>query len=304
MIFTAVRFCAPQLQALLQIWPRLCPRDALELLDFNYPDQYVREYAVNCLREMRYKQVHPHCAVAACFHHIVIIFRVFWRHINKSTTLTPVSLSPFPSNDELLQYLLQLVQVLRYEPYYDCALTHFLLERAQSSRKIGHFLFWHLRFVMHMRVCLQKNIRVQLGFFFLFDSNRSAVLYRSEIHMPAVSVQFALILEAYCRGSIPHIEVLKKQVRLTYTHAWAPSYLFLHFKRSLKKLNFVPTTADTPVKSWRYLPLFSVDPDRITFLVFLAHHSDSCITFLTSSLVTHFFLFPQESSLFIWIFPV
>ncbi|XP_072318072.1 phosphatidylinositol 4,5-bisphosphate 3-kinase catalytic subunit beta isoform [Eucyclogobius newberryi] len=124
-----------QLQALLQIWPKLCPRDALELLDFNYPDQYVREYAVGCLRYM--------------------------------------------SDEELSQYLLQLVQVLRYEPYYDCALTHFLLERAQRNRKIGHFLFWHLR---------------------------------SEIHMPAVSVQFSLILEAYCRGSIPHIEVLKKQV--------------------------------------------------------------------------------------------
>ncbi|CAL8336861.1 unnamed protein product, partial [Boreogadus saida] len=124
-----------QLQALLQIWPRLSPRDALELLDFNYPDQYVREYAVRCLREM--------------------------------------------SDEELSQYLLQLVQVLRYEPYYDCALTRFLLERAQANRKIGHFLFWHLR---------------------------------SEIHMPAVSIQFALILEAYCRGSIPHIEVLKKQV--------------------------------------------------------------------------------------------
>lgn len=37
------------------------------------------------------------------------------------------------------------------------------------------------------------------------------LLNSSEIHMPAVSVQFALILEAYCRGSIPHIEVLKKQ---------------------------------------------------------------------------------------------
>ncbi|KAL7842566.1 hypothetical protein SRHO_G00242550 [Serrasalmus rhombeus] len=124
-----------QLQALLQIWPRLHPRDALELLDFNYPDQYVREYAVSCLQDM--------------------------------------------SDEELSQYLLQLVQVLRYEPYYDCALTRFLLERAQTNRKIGHFLFWHLR---------------------------------SEIHMPAVSVQFALILEAYCRGCIPHIEVLKKQV--------------------------------------------------------------------------------------------
>uniref|UniRef100_A0A8C5ENU4 phosphatidylinositol-4,5-bisphosphate 3-kinase n=1 Tax=Gouania willdenowi TaxID=441366 RepID=A0A8C5ENU4_GOUWI len=124
-----------QLQVLLQIWPKLSPRDALELLDFNYPDQYVREYAVGCLRDI--------------------------------------------SDEELLQYLLQLVQVLRYEPYYDCALTHFLIERAHGNRVIGHFLFWHLR---------------------------------SEIHMPAVSVQFALILEAYCRGSIPHIEVLKKQV--------------------------------------------------------------------------------------------
>ncbi|XP_062843396.1 phosphatidylinositol 4,5-bisphosphate 3-kinase catalytic subunit beta isoform [Trichomycterus rosablanca] len=124
-----------QLQALLQIWPKLSPRDALELLDFNYPDQYVRMFAVGCLQDM--------------------------------------------SDEELSQYLLQLVQVLRYEPYYDCALTQFLLERAQNNRSIGHFLFWHLR---------------------------------SEIHMPAVCVQFALILEAYCRGSIPHIEVLKKQV--------------------------------------------------------------------------------------------
>uniref|UniRef100_A0AAY4D9W3 phosphatidylinositol-4,5-bisphosphate 3-kinase n=1 Tax=Denticeps clupeoides TaxID=299321 RepID=A0AAY4D9W3_9TELE len=85
----------------------------------------------------------------------------------------------FPSDEELSQYLLQLVQVLRYEPYYDCALSRFLLERSQLNRNIGHFLFWHLR---------------------------------SEMHMPAVSVQFALILEAYCRSSIPHIEVLKKQV--------------------------------------------------------------------------------------------
>lgn len=58
---------------------------------------------------------------------------------------SPATPSLTPSNEELLQYLLQLVQVLRYEPYYDCALTHFLLERAQANRKIGHFLFWHLR---------------------------------------------------------------------------------------------------------------------------------------------------------------
>uniref|UniRef100_A0A803WB52 phosphatidylinositol-4,5-bisphosphate 3-kinase n=1 Tax=Ficedula albicollis TaxID=59894 RepID=A0A803WB52_FICAL len=124
-----------KLQALLQIWPKLLPREALELLDFNYPDQYVREYAVGCLRQM--------------------------------------------SDEELSQYLLQLVQVLKYEPFLDCALSRFLLERALGNRRIGQMLFWHLR---------------------------------SEVHIPAVSVQFGLILEAYCRGSVAHMKVLAKQV--------------------------------------------------------------------------------------------
>ncbi|XP_034029167.1 phosphatidylinositol 4,5-bisphosphate 3-kinase catalytic subunit delta isoform isoform X1 [Thalassophryne amazonica] len=82
------------------------------------------------------------------------------------------------SNDELLQYLIQLVQVLKYESYLDCELTTFLLERALSNRRIGHFLFWHLR---------------------------------SEIHVASVSLRFGLILEAYCRGNIHHIKLLTKQ---------------------------------------------------------------------------------------------
>uniref|UniRef100_A0A8D2L4A8 phosphatidylinositol-4,5-bisphosphate 3-kinase n=1 Tax=Varanus komodoensis TaxID=61221 RepID=A0A8D2L4A8_VARKO len=124
-----------QLQALLQIWSKLPPREALELLDFNYPDQYVREYAVGCLRQM--------------------------------------------SDEELAQYLLQLVQVLKYEPFLDCALSRFLLEKALANRRIGQMLFWHLR---------------------------------SEVHIPAISVQFGVILEAYCRGSIAHMKVLYRQV--------------------------------------------------------------------------------------------
>uniref|UniRef100_A0A8C9X1U5 phosphatidylinositol-4,5-bisphosphate 3-kinase n=1 Tax=Sander lucioperca TaxID=283035 RepID=A0A8C9X1U5_SANLU len=82
------------------------------------------------------------------------------------------------SDDELLQYLIQLVQVLKYESYLDCDLTTFLLERALSNWRIGHFLFWHLR---------------------------------SEIHVASVSLRFGLILEAYCRGNIHHIKLLSKQ---------------------------------------------------------------------------------------------
>ncbi|XP_053704433.1 phosphatidylinositol 4,5-bisphosphate 3-kinase catalytic subunit delta isoform isoform X2 [Synchiropus splendidus] len=82
------------------------------------------------------------------------------------------------SDNELLQYLVQLVQVLKYESYLDCDLTTFLLDRALSNRRIGHFMFWHLR---------------------------------SEIHVASVSLRFGLILEAYCRGNVHHIRILTKQ---------------------------------------------------------------------------------------------
>ncbi|XP_043849054.1 phosphatidylinositol 4,5-bisphosphate 3-kinase catalytic subunit delta isoform [Dromiciops gliroides] len=82
------------------------------------------------------------------------------------------------TDDELFQYLLQLVQVLKYESYLDCELTKFLLDRALANRKIGHFLFWHLR---------------------------------SEMHVPAVALRFGLIMEAYCRGSNHHMKALMKQ---------------------------------------------------------------------------------------------
>jgi phosphatidylinositol-4,5-bisphosphate 3-kinase len=49
------------------------------------------------------------------------------------------------TNDELQDYLLQLVQVLKYEPYHDSPLARFLLRHALGSRSIGHSFFWLLK---------------------------------------------------------------------------------------------------------------------------------------------------------------
>uniref|UniRef100_A0A671PU57 Si:rp71-17i16.5 n=1 Tax=Sinocyclocheilus anshuiensis TaxID=1608454 RepID=A0A671PU57_9TELE len=49
------------------------------------------------------------------------------------------------SNDEVLKYLLQLVQTLKVEPYHDSCLARFLLKRALRNKRIGHFFFWYLR---------------------------------------------------------------------------------------------------------------------------------------------------------------
>ena len=48
-------------------------------------------------------------------------------------------------DDKLAQFLLQLVQVLRFEPYLDNSLTRFLLRRALLNQSVGHFFFWHLK---------------------------------------------------------------------------------------------------------------------------------------------------------------
>ncbi|CAH1260498.1 unnamed protein product [Diabrotica balteata] len=83
------------------------------------------------------------------------------------------------SDEDILLYLLQLVQALKHELYLECDLVNFLLRRALSNQQIGHYLFWHLR---------------------------------SEMAVPAVSVRFGLILEAYCRGTQEHIQILQKQL--------------------------------------------------------------------------------------------
>ncbi|KAM5127183.1 phosphatidylinositol 4,5-bisphosphate 3-kinase catalytic subunit delta isoform-like isoform 3-T3 [Callospermophilus lateralis] len=123
-----------QMLYLLSSWPELPVLNALELLDFSFPDCHVGSFAIRSLRKL--------------------------------------------TDDELFQCLLQLVQVLKYKSYLDCELTQFLLDRALANRKIGHFLFWHLR---------------------------------SEMHVPSVALRFGLIMEAYFRGSIHHMKVLMKQ---------------------------------------------------------------------------------------------
>ncbi|KAM5126173.1 phosphatidylinositol 4,5-bisphosphate 3-kinase catalytic subunit delta isoform-like isoform 3-T3 [Callospermophilus lateralis] len=123
-----------QMLFLLCSWPELPVLNALELLDFSFPDCHMGSFAIRSLQKL--------------------------------------------TDDELFQCLLQLVQVLKYKSYLDCELTQFLLDRALANRKIGHFLFWHLR---------------------------------SEMHVPSVALRFGLIMEAYFRGSIHHMKVLMKQ---------------------------------------------------------------------------------------------
>ena len=89
------------------------------------------------------------------------------------------------SDEDLSQYLLQLVQTLKYEPYLDNSLSHLLLRRALLNRKIGHFFFWHLK-------CELQSQSACAG---------------TQLH-----IRFGLLLEAFCRGLGPYLKDLIKQV--------------------------------------------------------------------------------------------
>ncbi|KAI6653487.1 Phosphatidylinositol 4,5-bisphosphate 3-kinase catalytic subunit gamma isoform-like [Oopsacas minuta] len=60
------------------------------------------------------------------------------------------------SDEEVQLYLLQMVQVLKFEPYHDSALGRFLLERALKSKTVGHYFYWFLRSEMGTHEYLQR----------------------------------------------------------------------------------------------------------------------------------------------------
>ncbi|MGH0154604.1 UNVERIFIED_CONTAM: hypothetical protein FKN15_031362 [Acipenser sinensis] len=127
---------ASQMYCLLKDWPAIKPEQAMELLDCNYPDPMIRDFAVRCLEK-------------------------------------------YLTDDKLSQYLIQLVQVLKYEQYLDNPLVRFLLKKALTNQRIGHFFFWHLK---------------------------------SEMHNKTVSQRFGLLLESYCRACGMYLKHLSRQV--------------------------------------------------------------------------------------------
>jgi len=62
-------------------------------------------------------------------------------------------------DEELLGFMLQLTQLLKFETFLDSALVRFLLRRALGNpEKIGHTFFWYLRAEMHV-----KEVRFRFG---------------------------------------------------------------------------------------------------------------------------------------------
>eukprot|EP01094_Clydonella_sp_ATCC50884_P017484 TRINITY_DN305_c4_g1_i2.p1 TRINITY_DN305_c4_g1~~TRINITY_DN305_c4_g1_i2.p1 ORF type:complete len:1223 (+),score=346.10 TRINITY_DN305_c4_g1_i2:455-3670(+) len=77
---------------------------------------------------------------------------------------------------DLADFLLQLVQAVKYEPYHDCDLSRFLICRALQNRQlIGHEFFWHLK---------------------------------AELSFPEVGERYALLINTFLRCNGNHLQEL------------------------------------------------------------------------------------------------
>eukprot|EP01094_Clydonella_sp_ATCC50884_P017222 TRINITY_DN2958_c0_g3_i1.p1 TRINITY_DN2958_c0_g3~~TRINITY_DN2958_c0_g3_i1.p1 ORF type:complete len:1072 (-),score=431.54 TRINITY_DN2958_c0_g3_i1:1764-4550(-) len=79
---------------------------------------------------------------------------------------------------ECADFMLQLTQVVKHEPYHNSALSRFLLQRAWMDTTIGHTFYWFLK---------------------------------AEMHIPMVAERYTILLETYLRGAPTHRMQLLKQ---------------------------------------------------------------------------------------------
>lgn len=113
----------------------------MELLDCNFPDPMIREFAVKCLEKYltddklsQYLiQLVQVCCIFVCLSMCEPFFIM-------------ESYSCF-SYRFLWDFVCFCVcaQVLKYEQYLDNPLARFLLKKALTNQRIGHFFFWHLK---------------------------------------------------------------------------------------------------------------------------------------------------------------
>jgi hypothetical protein len=61
-------------------------------------------------------------------------------------------------DNELSEFILQLVQTLKFENSHDSSVARFLLQRAlRSTHLIGHILFWHLKAELHVHEIRERH---------------------------------------------------------------------------------------------------------------------------------------------------
>ena len=103
---------------------------------------------------------------------------------------------------------LTLMQALKFEPNHDSALARFLLRRALTNKRIGHYFFWWGYAKVHdIMIMMQKHsppdvvisLWARRHAKWSFTSHKFRYL-KCELYNPQYTARFAVIMEAYLKA--------------------------------------------------------------------------------------------------------
>ncbi|KAJ5562693.1 C2 calcium/lipid-binding domain CaLB [Penicillium sp. DV-2018c] len=129
-------------------------------------------------------------------------------------------------DEELLLYLLQLVQALKYDATPDnnpdaapqeSSLAHFLISRAANNFKLGNYLHWYLMVEFDDADAVQRRLFARVEYYFMLElekihpEHRKALLHQGE--MVAVLSKIAKDVRFSRENRVGKIEMLKKYLR-------------------------------------------------------------------------------------------
>ena len=171
LVLSSIDYTVPsqvnEIPQLLAKWKRPTPTEALTLLDSQYADHRVREYAVECLETL--------------------------------------------SDDEIMLYMLQLVQALKYEMYDDSPVCRFLFRRGLAEPKfLGHQLFWQLMSEAHVSHIRRRFSSFVVNFLYGSGIYREELLKGYKFTQELVKLNQRLCKLSHAEATEPFREALKK----------------------------------------------------------------------------------------------
>ncbi|XP_069793565.1 phosphatidylinositol 4,5-bisphosphate 3-kinase catalytic subunit gamma isoform-like [Narcine bancroftii] len=107
--------------------------------------------------------------------------------------------------EQLLQYLLQLVQALKFEPYHDSSLARFLIGRALKSKRIGHFFFWYCRSEVMSSPLFSDRYAVVLEAYLMGCGRAMLESFQQQVHLVTTLSRVATSIKSAIpeKGDIP-----------------------------------------------------------------------------------------------------
>ncbi|CAK6955169.1 phosphatidylinositol 4%2C5-bisphosphate 3-kinase catalytic subunit gamma isoform [Scomber scombrus] len=136
------------------------------------------------------------------------------------------------SNDDVLKYLLQLVQTLKVEPYHDSYLARYLIQRALGSKRIGHFFFWYVRSEVEGCPYFRQRMAVILEAYLLGCGQAMLDSFTQQVQAVEALQEVAMIIKQHYPNDVPSTAPLKLQELLQNSNL--PDEFLLPFDPRIK----------------------------------------------------------------------